>query len=76
MYLSQLQFWYADKLTLAKKSKKKMSLKSFFEKRERSNDEIAENSKPTNKQKLHLEENTYVAGSWQQVVHILQAYFV
>ena len=35
-----------------------MSLKSFFEKEERPNDDTAEDSKTANKKKVHLKENT------------------
>ena len=45
-------------LTLAKMSKKQMSLESFFEKEERPNDEAAEDAKTANKKRLHLKENT------------------
>ena len=39
-------------------SKKQTLLESFFEKRERPNDETAEDSKTANKKKVHLKENT------------------
>ena len=51
-HLSQSQFLQAHKPTLAKMSKKQMSLESFFEKEERSNDEAAEDFKTAHKKKV------------------------
>ena len=51
VHLSQSQFWEAHKLPLAKISKKQTLLESLFEKGERPNDEIAEDSKTANRKK-------------------------
>ena len=52
VHLSQSQFLQAHKPTLAKMSKKQVSLESVFEKEERSNDEAAEDLKTANKKKV------------------------
>ena len=52
VHLSQSQFLQAHKPTLAKMSKKQMSVEIFFEKEERSNDEAAEDLKTANKKKV------------------------
>ena len=73
MCLSQSQFWQTHKLTLAKMNKR-VSLGSFFEKRERLNYAIAEYSKTANKKKATFTrkyQETYVIGSLQQVIYIL-----
>ncbi|KAL0607629.1 LOW QUALITY PROTEIN: Zinc finger MYM-type protein 6 [Plecturocebus cupreus] len=51
---SRSQFCYTHKLTLAKMSKKQMSLESFFEKGETLNAETAEDSKAANRKKAGL----------------------
>ena len=59
-------------------SKKQMSLESFFEKGERPNDEIAEDSKTAHKKKATFKrkyQESYL-NSLQQAIHILQAHSV
>lgn len=57
-------------------SNKETSLDNFFEKRERLNDKIAEDSKITNKKKAVFKRKYRVLLALQQMDHILQIHFV